>query len=118
MNPATNALNTLLCTGMFHAITAHKEVFKDEPYIPIVLGYLNSATSYFTAAESLYYSCNDIKEDNSLPEVFHCFKVFEEELLENIRTNHSHQWTDIEFQRLREAFMSSTFAFKDEELFS
>lgn len=43
MNPSTNALNTLLCTGMFHAITAHKEVFKDEPYILIVLGYLKQA---------------------------------------------------------------------------
>ena len=105
MDDYLGSLKSLITRGMFRAITAHKEIFRDNPNISIALAYLNSATSYFASAEALYYSN-------------HCFSVFEKEFLDNVRTNHSYQWTDIEFQRLRDSFMSSPFRFKDEKLFS
>lgn len=118
MDDYLGSLKSLITRGMFRAITAHKEIFRDNPNISIALAYLNSATSYFVSAEALYYSNPETYENIFLTDVFHCFSVFEKEFLDNVRTNHSYQWTDIEFQRLRDSFMSSPFRFKDEKLFS
>lgn len=111
-------LKSLVTRGMFQAIKSHREVFKNNPNIPVALAHLSLAGSYFSAAESLYCSRLDFYQDPDLPDIFLRFTVFCDELLKNVETDHSHQWTDIEFQKLRETFMSSAFAFEDERLFS
>ena len=45
--------------------------------------------------------------------IFHLFDSYMSELLTNYKTDHSHQWTDIEFNRLKETFDSSAFAFEN-----
>lgn len=73
--------------------------------------YLNIAASKFAAAESLYYSCFNILERDEAESIFHIFDVYMVEMLTNHKTEHSHQWTDIEYNRLKDAFDSSAFAF-------
>ncbi|NEZ46511.1 hypothetical protein FDF74_04685 [Clostridium niameyense] len=36
-------------------------------------------------------------ENNSITNAFHRFNVFYDEVTTNIATNHSHQWSDIQF---------------------
>lgn len=82
MDDYLGSLKSLITRGMFRAITAHKEIFRDNPNISIALAYLNSATSYFTSAEALYYSNPETYENIFLADVFHCFSVFEKEFLD------------------------------------
>jgi len=69
MDDYLGSLKSLITRGMFRAITAHKEIFRDNPNISIALAYLNSATSYFASAEALYYSnpetCENIEYTDS-----------------------------------------------------
>lgn len=61
-----------------------------------------------------YYSCINVLEREEAEDIFHLFDAYMQELLNNYRDNHSHQWTDIEFQRLKEFFDSSVFAFEND----
>lgn len=80
----------------------------------VAVANLNVAASKFASAESLYYSCINVLEREEAEDIFHLFDAYMQELLNNYRDNHSHQWTDIEFQRLKEFFDSSVFAFEND----
>lgn len=103
----------LMRRAMVYAEKAHKFVFDEKTDISIAMSYLNIACSKFAAAESLYYSCYDVLERNEAEAIFHLFEVFMTEFLTNVRTDHSHQWTDIEFEHLKDAFYYSAFAFEN-----
>lgn len=45
--------------------------------------------------------------------LFYQFSVYAHEFLTNVETDHSHQWTDIEFNKLHDIFDSSAFAFEN-----
>lgn len=77
------------------------------------VAYLNIAASKFAAAESLYYARIDVLERGEAVEIFRLFDVYMHEFLSNYRTGHSRQWNDIEFNRLKEAFDDSAFAFEN-----
>lgn len=104
---------TLMRHAMLYAEYAHDFVFDEETDITVAVAYLNVAASKFASAESLYYSCIDVLERPEAEKILHCFDSFMNELLTNVRTKHSHQWTDIEFQRLKDAFDYSAFAFQN-----
>jgi len=66
--------------------------------------YLNKAISLMSTAKSVYISNIEILESPEIDDIFVKFEEFESEFLENIETDHSHQWTDIHFNRFKEAF--------------
>lgn len=117
MEKSLENLKSLVTRGMIQSISAYKELFSSSPEISIALAYLNSATSYFAAAEALYYSNVEYFDSQFTSDIFERFSIFEKEFLQSVQKNHSHQWTDIEFQHLRNSFMSSPFAFENEDLF-
>lgn len=96
-----------LIRDAFHAASdAHEQLFKDshskENEVVSAL-YLNEAISLMSAAKAVYISNHETLEKYEIEELFNLFDVFKSEYLTNISTNHSHQWTDIEFNRYKEA---------------
>lgn len=104
---------TLVRNAMIYAEHSHDFIFDDDVDNAIAVSYLNIASSKFAAAEALYYSCIDVLERYEAEEIFRLFETYMHELLTNYRTLHSHQWTDIEFIRLKEFFDCSAFAFEN-----
>lgn len=100
----------LMRAGMFYATSAHDYIFDKSVDDTVAVSYLNIAVSKFSAAEALYYSKIDILEHKEVEDIFHLFGVYARELLTNVRTNHSHQWTNIEYEKLKETFECSAFA--------
>lgn len=100
-------LKKLVRHGMLYAQFAHDCIFDEnvEPFV--ATSYLNIAAAKFGAAEGLYYSQLEFLERGEVEDLFHLFDEFAMELLSNLRTKHSHQWTDIEYHRLKDAFDSS-----------
>lgn len=86
---------------------AHDAIFKDDRNEAAVVGYLNAASSQYAIAKSIYV--NNI-EDFWRPDIdkfFECFTTYMNEVLRNVDTKHSHQWSDIEYNNLDEAFHRS-----------
>lgn len=104
---------SLMQQAMLYAQYSHDYIFDNAIEDSIAVAYLNIAASKFAAAESLYYSCFDILERGEAENIFCIFDTYMAEMLTNHKTKHSHQWTDIEYNRLKDAFDSSVFAFQD-----
>lgn len=102
-----------VASGMRYAIKSHDVLFKKECDISVPLAYLNAAISRFSSAEALYYAQFEILQRGEAEDLFHRFSEYSNEFLRNVETEHSHQWTDIEFNRLYEVFDSSAFAFEN-----
>lgn len=100
-----------VASAMRYAIKSHDTLFKEECDISIPLAYLNASISRFSSAEALYYAQYEILQREEAEDLFHQFKVYSNEFLTNVETDHSHQWTDIEFNKLYDIFDSSAFAF-------
>jgi len=108
------ALNKLARLAYHEAKQAHDYAFSDKIHqYQASLSYLNLAMSYISAAEALYYSRFDVLEHNDIEVVFQKFRAFANELLTNYATDHSHQWTDIEFERLKDSFDDSVLNFNN-----
>ena len=103
---------SLMRHAMLFAQYSHDYIFDEKIDNSVAIANLNVAASKFAAAESLYYSRINVLERDEAEEIFKLFDSYMCELLNNCRDNHSHQWTDIEFQRLKESFDSSVFAFE------
>lgn len=99
-------------SAMYYATKSHEAIFKDETNIPVALAYLNASISRYSSAEALYYAQYDVLLREEAEDLFHQFKVYSNEFLTNVATNHSHQWTGIEFNKLHDIFESSAFASK------
>lgn len=63
---------------------------------------LNNAISSYTCCRSFYYSNIEFLEDTRADLFLHKFKTFSNEFLENVKTNHSHQWTNLTFEELKD----------------
>lgn len=95
----------LILNGYYNSQTVHSEIFSDkEPNIPVIIGHLAIANSYINAAKAVYVCNNDELTRQEFDEFFIQFGEFSGEVMESIRTNHSPQWSDIEFRRLEEAY--------------
>lgn len=94
-------------SAMHYADQAHESLFSKNTNISIALAYLNAAVSHFSAAEALYYAQYDVLNRAEAEDIFYQFKVYSKEFFTNVATDHSHQWTDIEFNRLKDIFESS-----------
>ena len=104
---------TLIRNAMIFTERSHDYIFDDNVDNSVAIAYLNVAASKFAAAEALYYSRLDGLERDEAEQIFHLFDVYMNELLTNVRTSHSHQWTDIEYNQLKECFDYSAFAFEN-----
>ena len=100
-----NELFQLIREALWASSHAHELVFK-EPHQrenEFIAGlYLAQASSRISAARSLYWSNYEILNRSEVESIFNSFGVFECELLQCIKDNHSHQWTDIEFRKFKE----------------
>ena len=92
------------------ARNAHDCIFDGTCPVEIALAYLNKAISVHCCCDSLYYAQYGSLGNNEYEHFSHQFNVFANEFLKNTRTNHSHQWTDIEFQKLKEIYDYSAFS--------
>lgn len=104
---------SLIRQAMIYAQYSHESIFDESVNDSVAVSYLNVAASKFAASEALYYSQFAVLERDEAEEIFHLFDSYMSELLTNQKTEHSHQWTDIEFNRLKETFDSSVFAFEN-----
>ena len=86
-----NELFQLIREALWASSHAHELVFK-EPH---------QRENEFIAG-SLYWSNYEILNRSEVESIFNSFGVFECELLQCIKDNHSHQWTDIEFRKFKE----------------
>lgn len=59
--------------------------------------FVNQATSYANTAKLYYLSFPDY-ERSEFDNFFNKFEIYKNEILTNIRTDHSHQWTDINYR--------------------
>lgn len=83
---------------------AHDEIFKENPREHVITGHLSIACSYLNSARSIYVCNLDTFERSDIDNFFHQFDVFIKEVMTNIRTDHSHQWSNIEFENLSEKY--------------
>ena len=64
--------------------------------------YLNKAISLISSVKSIYYSNLAELENNEVEGILFQFDTYSSEFLNNLSTDHSHQWTDIEFEKFKE----------------
>lgn len=98
-------------SSFIDAQMAHDCIFDEKCSTEIALAYLNKAIAAHYRCDSLYYAKFDQLERGEYENYSQRFEIFASELLTNVRTNHSHQWTDIEFQKLKDVFDYSAFSF-------
>ena len=103
------SIKSLIREAVWAAKDCHEILFRDEDNVEnkineiIAAAHLNKAISFMAAAKSLYISSYEILANNEVEKLFAEFSAFESEFLQNLRTDHSHQWTDIQFQRFMDA---------------
>lgn len=97
-------------SSFYDARTAHDCIFDENSSVTIAIAYLNKAIAEHCLCDSLYYSQYDQLERGEYEDYSSQFETFAKELLTNVRTSHSHQWTSIEFERLKEIYNSSVFS--------
>lgn len=104
-------IQRLIRQSMLYAKDAHDCVFDKSVSDSVAMAYLNLAASKIATAESFYYSNLEDLEHSDIEEIFAKFDTFAREMLSNYRTDHSHQWTDIEYEALKAVFDNSVCAF-------
>ena len=107
------ALKLLIRSAMLYSDQAHKAVFNEKEGELAGAIYLQRASAKMAAAEAVYYSNYEILARDEAEDVFRQFDEFADELTEDFATNHSQQWTDIEYDRLKETFDNTVFAFEE-----
>lgn len=87
----------------------HEILFKDSHNKQnelIAAVYINKAISLISTAKAIYISNIEKLERTEVEDIFNSFDVFESEFLTNLSTDHSHQWTDIEFLKFKDSVES------------
>lgn len=119
-------LSDLLIDGFNNAIYSHKLLFKSElddekefdkqNDLMCALTYLNQAHTCFTNAYT-FIALNDelLGGRQEFEKLLNQFTIFNTEFLTNVRTNHSHQWSDIEFRHLVDSFEASSVLLNGQE---
>ena len=87
---------------------SHKCILNES--IPSALAYLNKGLSELSTAESFYYCNYENLMRNEFEDYVLQFNEFANEMIECVDTDHSHQWTDIEFERLSDLMRFSPFS--------
>lgn len=69
----------------------------------VAISYLNKAISIMESCKAVYFACINELENITVESIFNTFETYTNEMLNNYSTNHSHQWTDIEFNHFKDA---------------
>ena len=69
--------------------------------------YLNLANSNVAIIKSIYYCNYEELARNDIEDLLHQFDVFVNEVTRNFSTNHSHQWSNIEYNQFIDALNST-----------
>jgi len=95
----------LILNGYYNSEAAHSAIFHEDgsKENSIIIGYLAIANSYINAARSVYI-CNEELCRPEFNDFFNEFHFLSDEVMNNISTGHSHQWSDIHFQRFKESY--------------
>lgn len=83
----------------------HELIFDDNKNtykVNSAIAHLNQAHNYIHIANSLYLQHSEPGECSEFETTIHKFDVFNNEFLSSYSTNHSLQWTDIEFSNFEE----------------
>lgn len=64
--------------------------------------FINKAISIMSSCKAVYYSNIGKLENSNLEKIFHSFDTYENEFLTNVRTQHSHEWTNIKFENYKD----------------
>lgn len=105
-------ISSLLFSTMLFCKNAHKCIFsKTENAMIQSLANITMANQNLSVAKSLVLNNYDEVEDQ-FDDLITRFDIFLEEITKNISTCHSHQWTDIEYNNLAEAFDNSEYCSK------
>lgn len=67
---------------------------------------LNLAIGDMSVLKSICYSNWSSVGNDDLENLFEQFDIFAREITNNFVTNHSHQWTSIEYEKLQDLFIS------------
>lgn len=70
------------------------------------LSYLIKSAFNLSSAHTIYI-LNESIQNNELDELFNKADTFLDEITNNISTSHSHQWSDITYQDLKNAYFNS-----------
>ena len=104
-------ISNLYFSGFKNAYKAHETIFsidfdetesRNQELISCSLAFLTQAYTNFQNIRIL-----TLLEDEDSDEFEHCYNefiTFNNEMMNNVKTNHSHQWTDIEFREVANAF--------------
>ncbi|MDN6733897.1 MAG: hypothetical protein L0L58_10360 [Tetragenococcus koreensis] len=105
-------LKSLFISGFFHSVNSHELLFKSIDSENRKTEQLIAATTHLSEAHAIYTQINIFLTENidilgereELNENIQLFDVYNKEVLKNIASNHSHQWSDIEFRYFVESF--------------
>lgn len=106
-NPINFIKNELLSCWL-DCKKAYNSALKDDSFSQsAATTYVLSALSHLSCIKAVY-ACNyNELENDTVESLIHHFDIFCNELISNSSTNHSHQWTCIEFDKLEEIVTSS-----------
>ncbi len=76
----------------------------------VATAFLGKASAKMAAAEALYHSNYELLANDETEAVFTQFDVFSDEVLVSFCEDHSHQWSNIEYNRLMELFDDCPYA--------
>ncbi len=95
----------LILGGYYNAQSAHDAIFDERKPMEksVVFGYLAIANSYINSAKAVYI-CREELNRQEFDEFFNKFRTYSDEVMSSISTNHSPQWSNIEFTSLNEAY--------------
>lgn len=93
----------MIINGFKNANYAYEEIFSDRKNESITIGHLSIANSYISSAQAVYI-CNSILCHPNIDEFFDRFSILSDEVMDNIRTNHSHQWSSIQFRKFEDSY--------------
>lgn len=97
-------MKKLAVQAMLIVDTVYDAISVDNPNEIAIIGYLNYASSLISTAKAIYISNAEILERNDIDDFFSRFDIFVMEVLDNIADHHSHQWSFIEYNKLKEDF--------------
>lgn len=106
-------LKRLVRTAVLYAKQAHDYAMPDKANIPAAIAYLQRASCKMSAAEALYWAQYEVLARQEAEDIFQKFDEFADELVEDFATNHSQQWTDIQFNELMKVVNDSAFALQN-----
>lgn len=69
----------------------------------VALSYLSKAISIMESCKAVYFSSLEDLENSSVEDIFNKFETYSNEVLSNFSEDHSHQWSNIEFNAFKDS---------------